>query len=96
MAQAEDAIFHGKGKTIKGKKPSEIVSELYKEGVIDELLEPVVLLDDSGRDHKVQKNDGVFFLISAPIARASSAKKYWNEKPATIYVLDFNPIRQIL
>ena len=75
VAQAEDAIFHGKGKTIKGKKPSEIVSELYKEGIIDELLEPVVLLDDSGRDHKVQKNDGIFFFnFRADRARQLSQK----------------------
>ncbi len=75
VTQAEDAIFHGKGKTIKNKKPSEIVLELYKQGVIDELLEPVVLLDDSGRDHKVQKNDGVFFFnFRADRARQLSEK----------------------
>ncbi|MFA5990716.1 MAG: 2,3-bisphosphoglycerate-independent phosphoglycerate mutase [Candidatus Doudnabacteria bacterium] len=75
VTQAEDAIFHGKGKTIKNKKPSEIVSELYKEGVIDELLEPVVLLDDSGRDYKVQKNDGIFFFnFRADRARQLSEK----------------------
>jgi 2,3-bisphosphoglycerate-independent phosphoglycerate mutase len=59
VKKAEDALFEGKG---KNKKPSEIIKELYKEGKIDEHLEAMVFLDDTGKSYKVEKNDGVFFF----------------------------------
>ena len=70
VAQAEDAIFEGKAKNIiskpldsaRGKKPSEVVKELYAAGKLDEHLEPMVFLDDSGKAWNVEKNDGVFFF----------------------------------
>lgn len=61
LKKVEDAIFHAKGKTVTKQKPSEILNAAYKQGVIDELLEPVVFLDDKGRGYPLQKNDGVFF-----------------------------------
>lgn len=75
VARAEDALFHGKGKEIKGQKPSAVVKELYKEGKLDEHLEPMVFLDDTGRGYKVEKNDGVFFFnFRADRARQLSKK----------------------
>jgi 2,3-bisphosphoglycerate-independent phosphoglycerate mutase len=62
VKKAEDAVFHGQGKTIKGKNPSVVVKELYKEGKLDEHLEPMVFLDDSGKAYQLEKNDGVFFF----------------------------------
>ncbi len=60
--KAEDAIFRAKGKAVRGQKPSETMKELYKEGIMDELLEPVIFLDDSGKAYKIEDNDGVFFF----------------------------------
>ncbi|MES2437216.1 MAG: 2,3-bisphosphoglycerate-independent phosphoglycerate mutase [Patescibacteria group bacterium] len=75
IQKAEDALFHGKGKTIQGTKPSAVVRELYKEGKLDEHLEPMVFLDESGKAWKVEKNDGVFFFnFRADRARQISKK----------------------
>jgi 2,3-bisphosphoglycerate-independent phosphoglycerate mutase len=60
--KAEDAIFKALGKSHKNKKPSEVVAELYREGIIDELLEPMVFLDDQGKAYPVSDNDGIFFF----------------------------------
>ncbi|MFA6526070.1 MAG: 2,3-bisphosphoglycerate-independent phosphoglycerate mutase [Candidatus Buchananbacteria bacterium] len=63
IEKAEEAIFGGKaGNVIQGKKPSEVLKELYINGVIDEHLEPVVFLDENGKSIKVEKNDGAFFF----------------------------------
>ncbi|MDQ3076991.1 MAG: 2,3-bisphosphoglycerate-independent phosphoglycerate mutase [bacterium] len=75
LKKTEDAIFEGKGTSVKGKKPSEIVKELYAEGKIDEHLEPIIFLDDNGKGYKVEKNDGVFFFnFRADRARMLSKK----------------------
>lgn len=60
--KTEDAIFKALGNSYKNKKPSEVVQELYKDGIIDELLEPIIFLDDKGKDYKVADNDGIFFF----------------------------------
>lgn len=60
--KAEKAIFESKGKTFKNQKPSEVLRELYKDGAMDEYLEPVIFLDDTGKDYSIQKNDGIFFF----------------------------------
>ncbi|MFA5926995.1 MAG: 2,3-bisphosphoglycerate-independent phosphoglycerate mutase [Patescibacteria group bacterium] len=62
LAKAEEAIFDGKGKTVRGKKPSQVLKDLYQEGILDEHLEPVIFLDENGQDYQVQKNDGIFFF----------------------------------
>ena len=62
VKKAEDAIFRAQGKIVKNQKPSEVLEGMYEQGVIDELLEPVVFMDDSGKDYTIQKNDGVFFF----------------------------------
>jgi 2,3-bisphosphoglycerate-independent phosphoglycerate mutase len=62
LKKTEDALFEGKGKTVKGKKPSDVVKELYKEGKLDEHLEPVLFLDENDKGYTVEKNDGVFFF----------------------------------
>lgn len=63
IERAEKAIFGGQaGNIIQGKKPSEVVRELYEHDVIDEHLEPIVFLDENGQTLKVEKNDGLFFF----------------------------------
>lgn len=75
LKKTEDAIFEGKGKSIKGKKPSEVIKELYAEGKMDEHLEPIIFLDDTDKGYKVEKNDGVFFFnFRADRARMLSKK----------------------
>jgi 2,3-bisphosphoglycerate-independent phosphoglycerate mutase len=60
--KAEKAIFEALGQSHKNKQPSEVMAELYKEGIIDELLEPMVFLDDQGKAYPVADNDGIFFF----------------------------------
>jgi 2,3-bisphosphoglycerate-independent phosphoglycerate mutase len=62
VKKAEDAVFHGKGITISGKKPSEVMKELYKADKLDEHIEPMVFLDDAGKPYTLEKNDAVFFF----------------------------------
>ncbi len=58
LEKAEDAMFRGKA-TAKTSRPSEHLREKYAEGVIDELLEPILCTDLEGRTCSIQKNDGV-------------------------------------
>jgi 2,3-bisphosphoglycerate-independent phosphoglycerate mutase len=75
LKRVEDALFERKGKEIRGKNPSEVVKELYKEGILDEHMEPIVFLDDSGHDYRIKENDGVFFFnFRADRARMLSKK----------------------
>ncbi|MDE2311798.1 MAG: 2,3-bisphosphoglycerate-independent phosphoglycerate mutase [Patescibacteria group bacterium] len=66
IKKAEDAIFHARGAARRGQMPSEILAQLYGQGVIDELLEPLVFLDDTGRGFPVAQNDGMFFFNYRP------------------------------
>ncbi len=62
VKKAEDAIFAGKGNVVGVKKPSQVMEELYKKGIVDELLEPIIFLDENGKSYSIGKNDGVFFF----------------------------------
>lgn len=62
IERAEKAIFEAEGKVIQGKKVSETLEALYKEGVWDEHLEPLVFLDDNGLSYEVKQNDGILFF----------------------------------
>jgi len=82
--QVERAIFEGDaGYSVRDRKPSEIMEELYREGVVDEHLEPVVFLDGNGEAYRIRENDGVFFFnfrsdrsrqLSARIVEHAKAK----------------------
>lgn len=75
LKKAEDALFECKGTVCKDKKPSQLMADLYKNGVLDEMLEPVVFYDDTGNGYKVEQNDGVFFFnFRADRARMLSSK----------------------
>src|SRR3989344_6849011 len=56
------ALFESKGEKHSGKKPSETLEEKYRTGAHDEHLEPIIFPDPSGKIHKIEKNDGVFFF----------------------------------
>lgn len=62
LAKAEAAMFECKGKVCQLKKPSEVFEELYKEGILDEHVEPLVFLDDQGNGYPIKDNDGIFFF----------------------------------
>ena len=76
LAKAEDAMFHGKATVIhQNKKVSEVLENLYKEGIVDEHLVPMVFLDQNGKGYKVEQNDGIFFFnFRADRARMLSKK----------------------
>jgi 2,3-bisphosphoglycerate-independent phosphoglycerate mutase len=68
VQKAEDAVFHGKGlikkslDSARDLRPSEVLKALYKEDKLDEHLEPMIFLDDSGKPVTLEKNDGIFFF----------------------------------
>lgn len=75
VEKTEKAIFHGEGNRVQGKKPSEHFEDLYKQGVWDEHVEPIVFLEDSGECYTVKENDGIlFFNFRADRARMLSKK----------------------
>jgi len=61
LAKVEEVIFDGKG-TICNIDPSVYVENLYKEGIVDEHIEPILCLDKEGQKHTIDKNDGIFFF----------------------------------
>ena len=76
VAKVERALFHGEsGRAIVNRRASEVMEELYAEGVVDEHLEPVIFLDEDGGSYLIDENDGVFFFnFRADRARELSAK----------------------
>lgn len=61
LAKSEKAMFECKG-NVCSIKPSEYVESLYKEGKLDEHLEPTVCLDYEGKGCAIEENDAVFFF----------------------------------
>jgi 2,3-bisphosphoglycerate-independent phosphoglycerate mutase len=74
IAKTEEALFECKG-NVCTISPSAFVENLYKEGKIDELLEPMVCANPFGTGCKIEKNDAVFFFnFRADRARQLSEK----------------------
>lgn len=74
LSKVEQALFECKG-NICELKPSSHIEELYKQGKLDEHLEPIVCLDTDGKGCAIQDNDGVFFFnFRADRARMLSTK----------------------
>ncbi len=80
VKKAEEVIFECKGKICKNVEPSKVLKELYQTGIIDEHLEPLVFLDDTGHGYKVEKNDGVFFFNYRPDRARQLSQKILNRK----------------
>lgn len=80
LAKVEHLLFHDRpehdtGNRVVGRKPSEVLRDLYREGIVDEHLEPMIFLDESGLSYPVQDHDGVFFFnFRADRARQLSRK----------------------
>jgi 2,3-bisphosphoglycerate-independent phosphoglycerate mutase len=63
LEKVEKAVFEGVcDRDRHNCRPSEVMQELYEEGVVDEQLEPVMFFDADGNHYRVQNNDGVFFF----------------------------------
>lgn len=74
LEKVEQALFECKG-SICELKPSVHIENLYKDGKLDEHLEPMVCLDVNGQGCSIQNNDGVFFFnFRADRARMLSLK----------------------
>lgn len=74
LAKAEKAMFQCEG-NVCTIKPSEYLESLYKEGKLDEHLEPTVCLDYEGKGCAIEENDAVFFFnFRADRARMLSQK----------------------
>lgn len=63
---AKDAIFRGCGTERNNCKPSDVLGELYKDGVLDEHLVPIVFVDENGKKYSIEDNDGVIFFNYRP------------------------------
>jgi 2,3-bisphosphoglycerate-independent phosphoglycerate mutase len=61
LEKVEQALFESKGMICK-IEPDQFVEALYKEGKLDEHLEPIVCYDSEGNVHAIQNGDGVFFF----------------------------------
>ena len=59
---AEQAIFENKGEKYINRKPSKVMRELRKKGMLDEHLKPIIFLDANEKGYKIEKNDGIFFF----------------------------------
>jgi len=66
LAKTEAAMFAGEGKIYRGAVPSEVLTGLYKDSVVDEHVEPMVFLDETGKGWPISQNDGVFFFNFRP------------------------------
>ncbi len=74
LARVENVIFNGNG-IVCDKVPSEFVEDLYKEGIVDEHIEPIICLDNDGSKHLIEKGDGIFFFnFRADRARMMTSK----------------------
>ena len=62
IEKVEHAIFEGQGKNhFHDKRASEVVRHLYKKGIVDEHIEPIVFLNSEGKSYSLEENDGLFF-----------------------------------
>ncbi|MBP6942702.1 MAG: 2,3-bisphosphoglycerate-independent phosphoglycerate mutase [Candidatus Buchananbacteria bacterium] len=62
LQKFESALHGCQGSVCQSRKPSDVITELYKQGALDEHLEPLVFLDDQGNGYPLQSNDGVFIF----------------------------------
>lgn len=66
LAAAEAAMFKCEGQICKLEPASQIVSNLYTTGALDEHLKPLVFLDEEGQGWPVSSGDGVFIFNFRP------------------------------
>lgn len=62
IKKAEDAIFYGTSDTTHTARPSEVIDAMYRQGHVDEHIEPIVFIDDSGKAYMIEHSDGIIFM----------------------------------
>jgi len=62
ISKAEDAIFRAASKQTHRAKPSEVIDALYRQGHVDEHIEPIVFMDEAAKTYPVEKNDSAIFI----------------------------------
>ncbi len=67
ITKAEYAVFDGIAEYIRwDKKPSEVVTELYANGALDEHVSPIVFHGPQGAPYGLGEYDGLFFFNFRP------------------------------
>ncbi|MBI4250518.1 2,3-bisphosphoglycerate-independent phosphoglycerate mutase [Candidatus Uhrbacteria bacterium] len=66
VKKAEDAIFYAAADALHRARPSEVIDALYRQGKVDEHIDPIVFVDDNGRPYPIEANDGVLFINFRP------------------------------
>ncbi len=66
IQKAEDAIFRAASDVRHQAKPSEVIEALYRQGHLDEHIEPIVFMDEGGKTYQIEKNDGVIYINFRP------------------------------
>lgn len=61
LEKVEQAMFECKGNVCE-IDPSTYIENLYKDGKMDELLEPIVCYGPDGKGCSIEANDGIFFF----------------------------------
>jgi 2,3-bisphosphoglycerate-independent phosphoglycerate mutase len=61
LSRVENIVFRGEGNT-SVLPPSLFVESLYKDGVTDEHIDPVIFPDKDGKKYFINNNDGIFFF----------------------------------
>lgn len=61
LEKVEQAMFECKGNVCK-INPATYIEDLYKDGKIDEMLEPIVCYGPDGKGCAVEAHDGIFFF----------------------------------
>lgn len=89
LKKTEEAMFECKG-NVCTIKPSAYLDSLYEKDLKDELLEPIVCLDEKGEGCAISKNDGVlFFNFRADRARMLTEKILAREESDNLCVVTF-------
>lgn len=87
LAKVEKSLFEGQGIACD-IKPSEFVESLYKQGKLDEHLEPIVCHDPKGTGYTISENDGIFFSnFRADRARMLTQKILERTKDKNVFMV---------
>ena len=87
LEKTEQALFECKGNICK-IDPATYVEDLYKEGKVDELLEPIVCYGPDGKGCAIEKGDGIFFFnFRADRARMITEKLIEKTKDEDIQIV---------
>lgn len=76
ITKAEDAIFRASSPHTHRAKPSDVIDVLYRQGHVDEHIEPIVFIDERGESYPIEKNDGALFINFRPDRARMLARRF--------------------